>query len=170
MASLVSLLAEEHERYLSKLGNAILKKALSNFDKEKDFEGNKFAELKKPTVRSRRSILGASFDEHPILKRTALVGGGQDSLRNSIYVDIKGNKIFLDSSKSYAQVLNDGRPAYTKNNKGKMSPRPFLDTPKEYAPGTSESLRLERDFQDSFLQRLREVVDEDIQRELDKLI
>ena len=98
---LKSILSEEFTLFLSDVAVGAEKQILSNFDKEKDVNGDDFAQLKDSTKKERRSKgYGGST---PILKRTK-------NLRNNIKViaDMGAKNIAIDSP-FYAEYLNDGR-------------------------------------------------------------
>ena len=98
---LKSILSEEFTLFLSDVAAGAEKQMLSNFDKEKDVNGEPFEPLKDSTRKERRSK--GYKGSHPILKRTK-------NLRNSIkvIVDVGAKNHSIDSP-FYAEYLNDGR-------------------------------------------------------------
>ena len=52
---LKAILSEEYSSWLSEVAAGAEKQILSNFDKEKDVNGNSFAPLKDSTIKERRS-------------------------------------------------------------------------------------------------------------------
>ena len=122
---LMAIFDEEYSSFLSDVASGATKQMLSNFDKEKDVNGNSFAPLKDSTIKERRSkgYRGAN----PILKRTK-------NLRNSIKVipDMGAKNIAIDSP-FYAEYLNDGR--------SDMEPRTIIEFPDNWDLGGSEDTR-----------------------------
>ncbi len=116
---LKSILSEEFTLFLSKVASGAEKQILSNFDKERDINGNPFEPLKDSTRKERRSkgYRGAN----PILKRTK-------NLRNNIKVEpnINTKSISIDSP-FYAEYLNDGR--------SDMEPRKIIEMPDDWQVG-----------------------------------
>ena len=121
-AKLKSILSEEFNSFLSDVAVGAEKQMLSNFDKEKDVNGNSFAPLKDSTIKERRSkgYRGAN----PILKRTK-------NLRNNIKVEANmATKSFTLDPPFYADFLNDGR--------SDMEPRKIIELPDDWNEGGSK--------------------------------
>ena len=113
---------QEFSLFLSEVASGAEKQILSNFDKEKDVDGNDFEPLKDSTRKERRSkgYRGAN----PILKRTK-------NLRNSIKViaDLGTKNVAIDYP-FYAEYLNDGR--------SDMKSRRIIDMPDDWKVGGSK--------------------------------
>ena len=113
---------QEFSLFLSEVASGAEKQMLSNFDKEKDVDGEPFEPLKDSTRKERKSKgYGGS---HPILKRTK-------NLRNSIKViaDLGAKNVAIDYP-FYAEYLNDGR--------SDMEPRKIIDMPDDWKVGGSK--------------------------------
>ena len=121
---LKAILSEEYSSWLSEVAAGAEKQMLSNFDKEKDVNGNSFAPLKPSTVKERKS---KGYGAGPILKRTK-------SLRNSIKVRPNMiTKSFDIDYDDHAEYLNDGR--------SDMEPRTIIEFPDDWDSGGSEDTR-----------------------------
>ena len=119
---LKAILSEEFSSWLSEVAAGAEKQMLSNFDKEKDVNGNSFAPLKDSTIKERRSK--GYKGSHPILKRTK-------NLRNNIKVEANmATKSFTLDPPFYADFLNDGR--------SDMEPRKIIELPDDWNEGGSK--------------------------------
>ena len=121
---LKSILKKNIKEYNKELPSSIQGKILSNFEKEKDINGNDFAELK---ARTREERLEKGYGVKPILQRTK-------KLKKSIKTSAIGNSIKVSSNVSYAQELNDGR--------SNMLPRPFLEIPESFKEGKKDNSKI----------------------------
>ena len=119
---LMAIFDEEYSSFLSDVASGATKQMLSNFDKEKDVNGEPFEPLKDSTRKERRSKgYGGS---HPILKRTK-------NLRNNIKVEANmATKSFTLDPPFYADFLNDGR--------SDMEPRKIVELPDDWNEGGSK--------------------------------
>ena len=121
---LKAILSEEFSSWLSEVAAGAEKQMLSNFDKEKDVNGNPFEPLKPSTVKERKS---KGYGAGPILKRSG-------SLRNSIKVRPNMiTKSFDIDYDDHAEYLNDGR--------SDMEPRTIIEFPDNWDSGGSEDTR-----------------------------
>ena len=139
---LKSIFDEEYSLFLSEVASGAEKQMLSNFDKEKDVNGNSFAPLKDSTIKERRSkgYRGAN----PILKRTK-------NLRNNIKVKANMATMGFDLDPPfYADFLNDGR--------SDMEPRKIVELPDDWNEGGSKRRVIFNKLKDNLENRLIDAI------------
>ena len=141
---MIKILNEEYKIYLSGVADSATKQAAKNFSKEKDVNGDPFAELKPFTVSEKKKL---GYGGKQILERTG-------ALQRSIKFQAVPTKERIDAHYlKYAEELNDGR-----KNKPKMKPRTIIELPDNWKIGGGDRKRSLKIFEKKLVSRIKDVL------------